>query len=133
MTAPQRNVVDMVTDRVMGQLRAEIGAHVQAAAEQVIADVQQTAEHQIGEFLSGLVPEPAPTADAADRAQRTAIQGVISTVVVAVLLAVAGVIGGGAFDWSSGASWTAVGGAALGAVVTAVTAYIHRLVSPPKG
>lgn len=122
--AESKNVVDLVTDRVLERLSERI--------DDATRTIQAAAEKQISDSLAA-IPTPVPAnADARDRAQRTAIQGAFATVVVAVLLAVAGVIGGGSFDFTNAGDWKAVGGAALGALVTAVAAYVHRLVAPPQ-
>lgn len=128
------NVVDLVTRQVLEQLPQWAGRQVDRA----LADARAEASAQFAQFLADLETSgPAPAApvevksDARDRAQRTAIQGVVATVVVGVLLAVAGVIGDG-FDFTSGEAWKTVLGAALGAVVAAGTAYVQRLVSPPR-
>lgn len=128
MTRPT-NVVDLVTEAVLKQVGAQFDA--------VVRDAQEDARRRWETFLADL-PRPGevvedPRADARQRAARTAIQGAIGTVVVAVLLAVAAVIGGGEFDATSAGDWQAVAGAALGAAVAAITAYVQRLVSPPKG
>ena len=128
----QPTVVDLVTARVVDQFRELVEPRILEAIE----DARLSAEHRISEILvSTPVGDPVPVvdqkSDARDRARRTAIQGAISTVVVAVLLAVAGVIGGGGFDYTNLSDWKAVGGAAIGAVLATVTAYVHRLVSPP--
>ncbi|WP_067671836.1 hypothetical protein [Nocardia miyunensis] len=123
--AEPKNVVDLVTANVLEKLAEHI--------EDATRTVQAAAEKQISESLAALTPVPmSANADARDRAQRTAIQGAVATVVVAVLLAVAGVIGGSGFDITNAGDWKAVGGAALGAVVTVVAAYVHRLVAPPQ-
>lgn len=127
------NVVDLVTEKVM----ETIGDQIEARAVQAAADAKAAAERQIGEWLKSNAPTPVPAvdgkADAKNRATRTVIQGAISTVVVAVLLAIVGVIGGDGFDFTTAADWKAVGGAAVGAVVMTVTAYLHRIISPPGG
>ncbi len=123
----QRSAIELIADRMLEQIEPQITA--------AAADARAKAEQQIAEWLGSgtvVVPNGVPDkADAKNRALRTAIQGVISTVVVGVLLAVAGVIGGDGFDWTNAADWKAVGGAAIGAVLMAGTAYVHRLVSPP--
>lgn len=128
----QPTVVDLVTARVVDQFRELVEPRILEA----IQDARLSAEHRISEILvSTPVGGPTPVvdqkSDARDRARRTAIQGAISTVVVAVLLAVAGVIGGSGFDYTNLSDWKAVGGAAIGAVLATLTAYVHRLVSPP--
>jgi hypothetical protein len=128
------NLVDLIAAKALEQLEATVEPRITAAA----AEARATAERQISEWLNQnggqvtVAPNAVPDkTDARNRAQRTAIQGVISTVVVAVLLAVSGVIGGDGFDWTNLSDWKAVGGAVLGAVLMTVTAYVHRLVSPP--
>ncbi|BCK58400.1 hypothetical protein [Nocardia wallacei] len=129
------NVVDLVTRQVLERLPEWAGHQVDRA----LADARAEARARFEEFLADLeTTGPAPAAppevksDARDRAQRTAIQGAVATVVVAVLLAIAGVVGGSGFDFTSGEAWKTVLGAALGAVVAAGTAYVQRLISPPR-
>ncbi|MCM6777927.1 hypothetical protein NDR87_31485 [Nocardia sp. CDC159] len=135
MTNP-RNVVDLVADEVIARLREEIASHIAYAADMARADVHAAARQQFAEFLATL-PAPGSAAavpakmDARERAQRTAVQGAVATVAVAVLLAVAGAISGDGFDWASSGDWKAVAGAALGAGIAAGAAYVQRLVSPP--
>jgi hypothetical protein len=127
------NLVDLVAAKALEQLEGTVEQRVNAA----VAELRATAERQMADWLGNggqvvLPPNAVPDkTDARNRAQRTVIQGVISTVVVAVLLAISGVIGGDGFDWTNLGDWKAVGGAALGAVLMTVTAYVHRLVSPP--
>ncbi|MBF6277064.1 hypothetical protein [Nocardia nova] len=131
------NVVDLVAKQVLTQIESQVETRITAAATAAATEARAAAERQITEWLgdggqvvlsTGDKPDKA---DARDRARRTAIQGAISTVVVGVLLAVAGVIGGNGFDFTNLSDWKAVGGAAIGAVLAVVTAYVHRLVSPP--
>ncbi|WP_328439096.1 hypothetical protein [Nocardia puris] len=128
MTRPT-NVVDLVRDQVLEQIQGRIDAAVR--------DAEADARRRLETFLADL-PRPGeeppdPRADARERATRTALQGAVATIAVAVLLAVAGVIGGGEFDVTSAGDWKAVAGAAIGAVIAAGTAYVQRLVSPPRG
>ncbi|RJO72980.1 hypothetical protein D5S18_22155 [Nocardia panacis] len=132
------NVVDLVAKQVLSQIESQIEPRVTAAATAAAEEARAAAEQQITQWLGDggqivIATGAEGTADARDRAVRTIIQGAVSTVVVAVLLAVASVIGGNGFDWTNAADWKAVGGAAIGAVLTAVTAYVHRLVKPPAG
>lgn len=127
------NPYELIAERALEQLEAKFEPRITAAA----AEAKATAEKQIAEWLGNggqvvIAPTSVPDkTDARDRARRTAIQGVISTVIVGVLLAVAGVIGGTGFDFTNLSDWKAVGGAAVGAVLATLTAYVHRLVSPP--
>ncbi|WP_280447819.1 hypothetical protein [Nocardia cyriacigeorgica] len=133
MSAP--SVVDLVTRAVVERFHAEAAGRIDAAVRAAQAEAQQ----RVDEFLRGLptmpLPEPEPAdtkADARERAGRTALQGVVATVLVAVVLAVAGVIGGDGFDITSGGDWKAVAGAAIAAVVATGAAYVQRLVKPPR-
>ncbi|NKY48028.1 hypothetical protein [Nocardia cerradoensis] len=125
-------VAEVAAGLALEKIRDQIEPRITAA----VTETREAAQRQITEWLQSGAPAAVSgavdgKADARDRAQRTAIQGAISTVVVAILLAVAGVIGGAGFDFTDAGDWKAVGGAAIGAVVTVVTAYLHRLVKPP--
>ncbi|MBF6368434.1 hypothetical protein IU469_22310 [Nocardia puris] len=128
MTRPT-SVVDLVRDQVLEQIDSRIAAVVGAAE----ADARRRLETFLADLPRPGEEPPDPRADARERATRTALQGALATVVVAVLLAVAGVIGGDGFDVTSAGDWKAVAGAAIGAVIAAGTAYVQRLVSPPRG
>ncbi|WP_280438935.1 hypothetical protein [Nocardia cyriacigeorgica] len=129
------NVVDLVARTVLERLRAEGVTRV----DDIVRATQADAQRRLDEFLRTLptmpLPESEPVdtkADARERAGRTALQGAIATALVAVVLAVAGVIGGDGFDITSGGDWKAVAGAAVGALVAAGAAYVQRIVKPPK-
>ncbi|MGW5514258.1 hypothetical protein [Nocardia africana] len=127
-------LAEVAAGLALEKIRDQIEPRITAA----VTETREAAHKQITEWLQSGAPAVVSgavdgKADARDRAQRTVIQGALSTVVVAVLLAVAGVIGGTGFDFTSAGDWKAVGGAALGALFTAVTAYVHRLVKPPAG
>lgn len=131
----QTTVIDLVTKAVMERIQNDIEPRVQ----EVVRNVQIDAQEQLDQFLRGLptMQLPAPhindvKADAKARAGRTALQGGIATILVAASLAIAGVISGGEFDFTSGGDWKAVMGAAIGAVVAAGAAYVQRIVSPPR-
>ena len=129
----QKNVVDLVADKVIEDFHTQIEPRI----AEVIEDARAAVDQRVTDFLVSVPITAAPPVDhktdAKDRAQRTVIQGLVSTVVVAVLLAITGVIGGDGFDIASASDWKAVGGAALGALLTAGVAFVHRLVTPPKG
>lgn len=129
------NVVDLVTAAVVERLRAEGVGRV----DDIVRSAQADAQRRLDEFLRSLptmaLPEPEPVdtkADARERAGRTALQGAAATVLVAVVLAIAGVISGDGFDITSGGDWKAVAGAAIAAVVATGAAYVQRLVKPPR-
>lgn len=129
----QPNVVDLVTDAVVDRFYKDTAAQIEKAVRQAQIDAQA----QLNEFLHNLPNMPVQEtqtdvkADARSRAGRTAIQGALATTVVAAIIAIAGVIGGGDFDFTSNDDWKAVLGAAIGAVVAAGAAYIQRIVNPP--
>lgn len=136
MTGPkQPNVVDLVTNAVVERFYEDIAPRIEDAIEYARADAQR----QLNDFMKQLPTMPVQEAetdmkaDARNRAGRTAIQGTLATVVVAAIIAIAGVIGGGDFDFTSSGDWKAVLGAAIGAVVAAGAAYIQRIVNPPHG
>lgn len=138
MNGPDRpSIVDLVTQAVMDRIHQDIEPRVQ----EVVQNVQLNAQAQLDEFLHELptmqlpIQEPITDAkaDAKSRAGRTALQGGVATIIVAASLAIAGVISGGEFDFTSSGDWKAVMGAAIGAVVAAGAAYIQRIVAPPRG
>lgn len=129
----QKTVADVVFERLNEEYHDQIAPRL----DEVVENARATAEQKITELVMNMPIAASPPVDhktdARDRAQRTVIQGALSTVVVAVLLAITGVIGGDGFDIASASDWKAVGGAALGALLTAGMAFVHRLVTPPKG
>lgn len=134
MSAP--TVVDLVTRAVLDRLHGEVGSRIDEAVQAARADAQRQIDDLVRDVLD--VPlsgghETDPRADARERAGRTAVQGAFATALVAALLAIAAVIGGADFDFTSGGDWKAVAGAATGAVVAAGAAYVQRIVSPPRG
>lgn len=131
----QPNVVDLVTEAVVARFRDDIAPRIDDA----VRNVQIDAQMQLDEFLRGLPLSPIPgvtpadaKADAKSRAGRTAVQGAVATAMVAGSLAIAGVISGGEFDFTSGGDWKAVAGAALGAILAAGAAYVQRIINPPN-
>lgn len=134
MSGPkQPNVVDMVTSAVVERFQDEASRLISAA----VLEAQDEAQRQLNDFMQQLPQMPIHEtqtdvkADARNRAGRTAIQGALATIFVAAIIAIAGVIGGGDFDFSSSGDWKAVLGAAIGAVVAAGAAYIQRILNPP--
>lgn len=137
MTGPG-NVVDLIKAAVLEQIREQVDGAVEdavrTAQDQARARLDALiaeAPHIIGEAGTVELESADPRPDARNRAARTAFQGAIATVMVAVVLAVAGAIGGD-FDFTSGGDWKAVAGAAIGAAVAAGAAYVQRIVSPPR-
>ncbi|RBO82060.1 hypothetical protein [Nocardia puris] len=128
MTRPT-NVVNLVREQVLEQIESRIAAVVSAAE----ADARRRLETFLADLPRPGEEPPDPRADARERATRTALQGALATVVVAVLLAAGTVIAGDGFDFTSGGDWKAVAGAALAAAIAAGTAYVQRLVAPPGG
>lgn len=127
-------VADLVT-QVANQFREDAEARIAAAIEYSEAE----AKRRMDEFLTQLpnltpppVAPPPATADAKNRASRTAVQGGVATILVAGLMALAGALNGN-FDFSSSGDWKVVAGTAFGAMIMAGAAFVQRLVNPPKG
>lgn len=77
------------------------------------------------------IPAPASTeADAKNRAFRTFVQGLLTDVLAAVVLAVAPALAGADFAWTR-EYWTAVALLAAKTVVLSVVSYISRKAVPP--
>ncbi|QXU53606.1 hypothetical protein [Rhodococcus sp. LW-XY12] len=70
--------------------------------------------------------------DAKDRAWRTLAQGLFVTVLVAIITAFGTAVAAPEFDLLTWDSWRAAATASGTAAVMAVTAYVQRLLSPPK-
>ncbi|MDV2477149.1 hypothetical protein F8M49_20730 [Rhodococcus zopfii] len=127
----ERSVVDLVTERVLEDLPGIAEKIVEAA---IVPITERVAVEVAARMGTG---EQAPTApdpktDARDRALRTTVQGAAATVLIAVLLAVAELLGTGTLDLSTGGAWKAIAGTAGGAALMAVMAYVQRLIDPPK-
>ncbi len=77
------------------------------------------------------LPTPADTGtDARNRAWRTLVQGLLTDVLGAVVLAVAPALAGADFAWTT-PYWAAVGLLAAKTAVQSVVSYIGRRVVPP--
>lgn len=124
------NVVDLIRDQVLGQLRSEAGRQI----AEVIEQTRDEARRQLSELIANapLSVDVDPKADAKDRASRTMLQGAVATILVAGILAVANGLGDDGFDFTSGGDWKAIAGAALAAMIMAGGAFVQRLVNPPK-
>lgn len=138
----ERFVVDIVTERVLERLPGVIEERVAPVVDGIVADVERrltdlisAAAPPIPEFrteeLTPIVIDD-PKADARDRARRTLLQGLVATIVVAGILAVAGAFQGG-FDFLDAGAWKTVAGAAVGAMLAAAGSYIQRFIDPPAG
>jgi len=136
VSAPN-NVVELVKAAVLEQIRGQADDAARTAVEQAVADARAHLDALIADapriIADGPAIEPEDArGDAKQRAGRTAIQGAVATVFLAVALTVSGAISGSGFDFTSGGDWKAVAGAAVGAAVAAGTAYVQRIVSPPR-
>lgn len=74
-------------------------------------------------------PTPPVERDASERALRTLTQGVLLDVATALVVAMTAGIAGG-IEWTS-AYWVALGLAMSKSAVTAVVAYVARILVPP--
>lgn len=78
------------------------------------------------------IPVPPSTeADAKNRALRTFVQGLLTDVIGAVVLAVGPALAGADFAWTR-EYWTAVGLLTAKTVVLSVVSYVSRKVAPPS-
>lgn len=152
--ADSRSVVELAADAVLARVRTEIEkgavapilddvrAFAEAEARKILADVSNRADEAVAAATQEAIAVAtatvtqavtAPTRkDAKDRALRTTVQGAIATVLVAVLVALADLIAGGGVDLFSSAGWKVVLGTATGAAIMAVSAYVQRVINPPK-
>ncbi|WP_072814268.1 hypothetical protein [Rhodococcus zopfii] len=131
----ERNVVDLVTERVLEDLPAIAEKIVEAAIVPITERVAAEVAARMGTGVPAPpapAPAPDPKTDARERALRTTVQGAAATVLIAVLLAVAELLGTGTLDLSTGGAWKAIAGTAGGAALMAVMAYVQRLIDPPK-
>ncbi|MEZ5152136.1 hypothetical protein [Rhodococcus zopfii] len=129
----ERNVVDLVTERVLEDLPGIAAKVVEASILPITERVAAEVAVRMGAAEPAPEPAPDPKTDARDRALRTTVQGAAATVLIAVLLAVAELLGTGALDLSTGGAWKAIAGTAGGAALMAAMAYVQRLINPPKG
>lgn len=81
-------------------------------------------------MVNPLPVPPSTEADAKNRAFRTFVQGLLTDVIGAVVLAVGPAIAGTDFAWTK-AYWTAVGLLTAKTVVLAIVSYVSRKVAPP--
>lgn len=142
----EKSVVDLVRDSVLPKLEAEARAQVDRIAAQVLSDVQKraaaaveaaaaeavaVAQSAVAAGVGEAVAQPIRN-DAKNRAWRTAVQGLIATVVVSVLVALSALASGGGLDLFSSEGWKVVIGTVSGAAIMAVSSYVQRVVNPPK-
>jgi len=148
------NVIDIITKQVVERVGPEIEKRTHAAMQGITERVQAEAERRINaavaeipqiairaaEHSSG-TPIPGELvldsgvdarADAKDRAWRTLVQGLVVTVILAVVTAFGTAVAAPDFDLLTWDSWKAAATAAGAAVMISITAYIQRLISPPK-
>lgn len=125
-------LVDAAVDRIRGEFEQRVGEVVQAA--------QAEAQRRLDEFTASLpaaeivvAPPPPAATDARDRARRTALQGVVATLLVAGMTALTGALAAPEFDLTAAADWRVAATSVLTAVVMAGLAFVQRLVNPPKG
>jgi len=132
------NVIDIITRQVVEKVAAEVDARIDAGVKIVTDEAHRRIDGYLAELprpveAELVAQEPAPAkVDARNRAWRTTVQGAVATVLVAVLLALAELLGTGTLDLTTGGAWKAIAGTAGGAALMAVLAYIQRLVSPPR-
>lgn len=148
------NVIDIITKQVVERVGPEIEKRTHAAMQGITERVQAEAERRI-EAAVAEIPQiairaagqsagtPIPgelvldsgvdaRADAKDRAWRTLVQGLFVTVILAVVTAFGTAVAAPDFDLLTWDSWKAAATAAGAAVMISITAYIQRLISPPK-
>jgi len=126
-----QDAVRLVTERVQVEAERRINAAVAEIPQIAIRAAEQSAGNPIpGELvLDGGVDA---RADAKDRAWRTLVQGLFVTVILAVVTAFGTAVAAPDFDLLTWDSWKAAATAAGAAVMISITAYIQRLISPPK-
>lgn len=147
------SVADLVSRDVMEKVSGELDA-VRVRAEQVIADAAARVETEARARLDAVVAElPTPVegeleefdfvgfdpvewikAQAASRALRTLLQGIVSAVVIAFGTAVVQSIADPGFDFTSASDWKIAVGLGVGAVGTALVSLVQNklAIKPPK-
>ena len=149
MTDKNTSIVDLAAQATIERLGPEIVRHLtpviaevrtrlESEADLVVRQIRERAEAEAAERIREAAAQIEKTTsvpvkkDAKDRAWRTSVQGLIATVVVAVLTAFADLLGGDSVDLLSSAGWKVVLGTVAGAAIMAVSAYVQRILNPPK-
>lgn len=150
------NVVDIIARNVIEKVGDEIEARTQAAVQAVTERVELEAQKRIdaavaeiphiairaaeqatptpiqGELIDIGRPGVEAKVDAKDRAWRTLAQGVVVTVIVAVVTAFGTAVSSPEFELLTWDSWRTAATTAGTAAMISIVAYIQRLISPPK-
>lgn len=150
------NVVDIIARNVIEKVGDEIEARTQAAVQAVTERMELEAKKRIDAAVADIphiairaaeqaTPTPIPgelvdtgrpgvdaKSDAKDRAWRTLAQGLVVTVLLAIITAFGTAVAAPEFDLLTWDSWRAAATAGGTAAVMAVAAYVQRLTSPPR-
>ncbi|BDB62348.1 hypothetical protein [Rhodococcus sp. RDE2] len=150
------NVIDIITRQVIEKVGDEIESRTQAAVRSVVEQAQKELVELVGastpppqepvpsvivgagggggssSFPSVSVPQFSAKADAKDRAWRTLVQGIVVTVILAVITAFGAAVAAPDFDLLTWDSWKAAATAGGTAAVMAIVAYFQRLLNPPR-
>lgn len=150
------NVVDIIARNVIEKVGDEIEARTQAAVQAVTERMELEAKKRIDAAVADIphiairaaeqaTPTPIPgelvdtgrpgvdaKSDAKDRAWRTLAQGLVVTVLLAIITAFGTAVAAPEFDLLTWDSWRAAATAGGTAAVMAVAAYVQRLISPPR-
>lgn len=143
------NVIDIITRQVVEKVGDDLESRVQLVIQTVTDRIEDEAQRRINAAVADIprialsaaqqipvapVPDeqPDPKSDAKDRAVRTLAQGLVVTVVLAVITAFGTAVAAPEFDLLTWDSWRAAVTAGGTAAVMAVAAYVQRLINPPK-
>lgn len=130
--------IEAATKAVSERLQTEVERRIDAAVSQAseiatsaaLAAVPTSPPSQ--QIVVPGVPAQDVKTDAKDRAWRTLGQGLAVTVLVSIITAFGMAVSAPEFDLLTWDSWRAAATAGGTAAVMAITAYIQRLISPPK-
>lgn len=150
------DAIELIAREVAGKMGDQIEARIQEAVKSVSERVQVEAQRRIesavaeastiatqaalraiptsavGELVVDELPGVDAKTDAKDRAWRTLAQGLVVTVLLAIITAFGTAVAAPEFDLLAWDSWRAAATAGGTAAVMAVAAYVQRLISPPK-
>lgn len=154
------DAIDIIAREVAGKMGDQIERRIQEAVKAVSDRVQLEAQRRIEsavaeastiatqaaleaiptQFSGELVVDENPAtdakadakADAKDRAWRTLAQGIVVTVLVAIVTAFGTAVSSPEFELLTWDSWRTAATTAGTAAMISIVAYIQRLVSPPK-
>ncbi|APE11004.1 hypothetical protein BO226_19190 [Rhodococcus sp. 2G] len=128
-----QEAVKTVSDRVQVEAQRRVDAVVAEIPQIAIRVADQAASKPVpGELVETGRPGMDAKTDAKDRAWRTLVQGIVVTVILAVITAFGAAVAAPDFDLLTWDSWKAAATAGGTAAVMAIVAYFQRLLNPPR-